>query len=176
MARAALTKKVRFEAFKRDAFTCQYCGAKSPVVVLEIDHIDPISKGGDNRLDNLITSCFDCNRGKSDRLLSAVPEAVSQRAEILKLKAEQIKEFNRLMKAEKRKEAKYIKIIEDLFRTKHPFSFADCFKKSLSTFLRQLPFFVVESAMETALARVEEPENVIKYFCGICWRTIKDDR
>jgi CRISPR/Cas system Type II protein with McrA/HNH and RuvC-like nuclease domain len=68
--RKGISKKVRFEVFKRDSFTCQYCGRKSPDIVLEIDHIKPVSKGGNNGILNLITSCFDCNRGKSDRELS----------------------------------------------------------------------------------------------------------
>lgn len=69
MKRKNISKKLRFELFKRDSFTCQYCGNKAPEVTLEIDHIEPVSKGGDNNIMNLVTSCFDCNRGKSDRRL-----------------------------------------------------------------------------------------------------------
>ena len=65
--RKNLTKKVRFEVFKRDSFQCQYCGKSAPDVVLNVDHIKPVSKGGDNEIMNLVTSCFDCNSGKSDR-------------------------------------------------------------------------------------------------------------
>ena len=68
--RKSISKKVRFDVFKRDNFTCQYCGKKAPDVILEVDHIKPVSKGGTNGLLNLITSCFDCNRGKSDKVLS----------------------------------------------------------------------------------------------------------
>ncbi len=66
----ALTKKVRFEVFKRDKFTCQYCGRSAPDVTLQVDHIHPVSEGGTDDLLNLVTSCFDCNQGKKDRLLS----------------------------------------------------------------------------------------------------------
>lgn len=68
--REPLSNKIRFEVFKRDSFTCQYCGTSAPDVVLEIDHIEPVSKGGDNDITNLITSCKRCNSGKSDRKLS----------------------------------------------------------------------------------------------------------
>lgn len=61
-----MSKKVRFEVFKRDSFKCQYCGKSSPDVVLEVDHIIPVSKGGENDIGNLITACRDCNRGKSN--------------------------------------------------------------------------------------------------------------
>jgi hypothetical protein len=64
MSRKPISKKVRFEVFKRDSFTCQYCGKKSPDVVLNVDHIHPVKKGGGNDILNLITSCFDCNSGK----------------------------------------------------------------------------------------------------------------
>ena len=69
VSRESLSKKIRFEVFKRDSFTCQYCGNKAPQVILEVDHIEPVSKGGTNEILNLITSCFECNRGKGNRKL-----------------------------------------------------------------------------------------------------------
>lgn len=56
----------RFKIFKRDNFTCQYCGRKTPEVKLHIDHIIPKSKGGSYNEKNLITSCHLCNLGKSN--------------------------------------------------------------------------------------------------------------
>lgn len=70
MERKSISKKIRFEVFKRDSFTCQYCGKKAPDVVLHVDHIEPVSKGGENNLLNLITSCIYCNAGKGSRRLS----------------------------------------------------------------------------------------------------------
>ncbi len=67
--RKGLSKKLRFEVFKRDGFTCQYCGRSAPDVILEVDHIKSVKNGGDNDIMNLITSCFDCNRGKGKRKL-----------------------------------------------------------------------------------------------------------
>lgn len=68
--RALVTPKIRFEVLKRDNFTCQYCGAHGEGVVLEVDHIIPISKGGTSDMGNLITACFDCNRGKGSDLVT----------------------------------------------------------------------------------------------------------
>lgn len=62
--RTSLPQKIRFEVFKRDNFTCQYCGRSPPEVKLEPDHIKPLVDGGTDELSNLVTSCFDCNRGK----------------------------------------------------------------------------------------------------------------
>lgn len=67
--RKAIPKSVRFEVFKRDSFCCQYCGASAPEVLLQIDHIKPVSKGGTNDITNLLTCCAGCNSGKSDREL-----------------------------------------------------------------------------------------------------------
>lgn len=64
-----VSKSLRFEVFQRDKHTCQYCGRKVPEVVLEVDHLFPVAKGGTDDFDNLITSCEDCNRGKSAKLI-----------------------------------------------------------------------------------------------------------
>ena len=60
---------LRMKVFKRDGSTCQICGRSSGNggVALEVDHIVPLSKGGETILDNLQTLCRDCNVGKSDR-------------------------------------------------------------------------------------------------------------
>ena len=65
----AVTPKIRFEVFKRDSFTCQYCGKSAPQVVLHVDHIKPIANDGDNNILNLVTSCSECNFGKGKREL-----------------------------------------------------------------------------------------------------------
>jgi hypothetical protein len=68
--RKGIKKSVRFEVFKRDSFTCQYCGRSAPNVILHVDHIMPVAKGGEDDITNLVTSCVDCNLGKSDRELT----------------------------------------------------------------------------------------------------------
>lgn len=78
-------KKLRFEVFKRDSFTCQYCGRKAPDVILHVDHVVPESDGGPTTLLNLITSCRDCNLGKSDRHLSDNSVISAQQAQLAEL-------------------------------------------------------------------------------------------
>jgi 5-methylcytosine-specific restriction endonuclease McrA len=92
-----LSAKKRFEVLKRDNFTCRYCGRSVssedlPVlkesddpaldelmvqmklakyeVILEVDHVIPRSRGGGDDMDNLVTACKDCNRGKGARPLA----------------------------------------------------------------------------------------------------------
>lgn len=93
MPRKTLSKKIRFEVFKRDSFTCQYCGKSAPDVVLSVDHIDPVAKGGSNDILNLITSCASCNQGKSDIPLDDNSTLAKQKAMLDELneKREQLK-------------------------------------------------------------------------------------
>lgn len=90
--RRSIRKSVRFEVFKRDAFTCQYCGAKAPDAVLQVDHINPVANGGTDDILNLITSCQDCNYGKSDRTLSddSVVQKCRVQAENLQARRQQV--------------------------------------------------------------------------------------
>jgi hypothetical protein len=68
--RKSTGKRLRFEVFKRDHFTCQYCGAQPPDVVLVADHITPVAAGGGNEIENLITACEACNQGKAHKPLT----------------------------------------------------------------------------------------------------------
>lgn len=82
--RPTISHQQRFEVFKRDLFTCQYCGRFAPHVTLEVDHIVPLSSGGEHDETNFITSCRDCNRGKGGIPLQ--DSAKSHRARLRALK------------------------------------------------------------------------------------------
>ncbi|MBM7624761.1 HNH endonuclease [Sporohalobacter salinus] len=56
--------KLREEVYRRDNFTCQYCGAEED---LSLDHIIPQSKGGEDKISNLVTACCSCNSKKGAR-------------------------------------------------------------------------------------------------------------
>ncbi len=62
--RVKLTKK---EIFRRDDYTCQYCGRQSKN--LTVDHIVPRHQGGQHRWENLASACPECNRRKGGRAL-----------------------------------------------------------------------------------------------------------
>ena len=65
-------KITRRAVFARDAWTCQYCGARSN---LTVDHVIPKSKGGASSWENIVASCAPCNRRKGD----ALPRQVGMR-------------------------------------------------------------------------------------------------
>lgn len=70
--RTLMTQKLRTFIKRRDNFTCCSCGNSThlePNLLLEIDHIIPVSKGGCTTEDNLQTLCWKCNRAKSNKIL-----------------------------------------------------------------------------------------------------------
>lgn len=56
---------IKWKIFKRDNFTCQKCGSQE---FLELDHIIPVSKGGEDKEKNYQTFCQKCNREKKDKV------------------------------------------------------------------------------------------------------------
>jgi hypothetical protein len=65
--RVAISPKLRDDVLRRDNFTCRHCGRSAPNVELHIDHITPVSKGGETKLENLQTLCAECNFGKGNK-------------------------------------------------------------------------------------------------------------
>jgi len=173
--RVSIGKKARFEVFKRDSFTCQYCGRTPPAVVLEIDHIIPICSAGDSCEENLITACFDCNRGKAGNSLLDVPQSIQDRAEQMEEAESQISEYTRMLATKKRRENKCIRTLEKLFsETFENQSFTDKFKRDIRTsFLTKMLSDEIEDAMHMACSRINDPDRAISYFCGICWHKIR---
>jgi 5-methylcytosine-specific restriction endonuclease McrA len=57
----------RRNIYKRDRYTCQYCGAQPAMDELTIDHVVPRSKGGVSSWGNCVLACFGCNKRKADR-------------------------------------------------------------------------------------------------------------
>ena len=62
-----LTKGVSYDikaTLERDGYACVYCGKEENLCV---DHAYPITKGGTDDGENLVTACKECNSGKSGR-------------------------------------------------------------------------------------------------------------
>lgn len=57
----------RRNIFKRDHYSCQYCGVQPGPEELTIDHVTPRSRGGLTRWDNCVLACIACNTRKADR-------------------------------------------------------------------------------------------------------------
>ena len=66
MTRRKIPKSVRYHVMERAEYRCEYC--KSPMAFstqrFQVEHINPISKGGSSQLDNLALACNGCNNHK----------------------------------------------------------------------------------------------------------------
>ena len=171
--RKQLSKKVRFEVFKRDGFICYYCGKRPPESVLEVDHMVPVSKGGSNALDNLITSCFDCNRGKSNTNLDNIPPKLYEDIKLKKEKESQLLEYREYIENKKNRIKKDIDRIDSIYSKafNEEWVLSDNFReKTVKRFIAMLPLHEVESAMKIACEKIYyDEQKALKYFCGVCW-------
>lgn len=175
-ARKSISKKLRFKIFHRDGFACAYCGATPPSAVLNIDHIKPVSKSGDNDEGNLITACFECNNGKSAKLLEEIPKSLEAQAAAVLEKKEQLKGFEKIMAARKRAVNRDVKKVEKAFQKQWPEQeFSASFRRQVAAFLESFTCAELVEIMEISVDRgLEGPDNTIKYFCGIYWRKYTD--
>ena len=176
MSRKPISKRVRFDVFKRDFFTCQYCGATPPMVVLHVDHINPVANGGNNHIDNLITACEPCNLGKGARELSDMPKSLKDRAAEVAEREEQIKGYNAVL------EARAARIEDDAWAVAAALcgvEYAESFNRrnllSIKRFLEDIALFDLLSAAEIARAKKPYSDGArFRYFCGICWSMIRE--
>jgi hypothetical protein len=106
----SISKRIRFEIFKRDGFACRYCGGHPPDVLLEVDHLHPIAEGGSNDEMNLVTACFDCNRGKSAKLLGNIRPSPDADLAYLEIEQESA-ELRRYLESKKQKRSLQIEVI-----------------------------------------------------------------
>jgi 5-methylcytosine-specific restriction endonuclease McrA len=57
----------RRNLFKRDHYTCQYCGTQPGSEDLTIDHVQPRSLGGVTNWENCVLACVECNKRKANK-------------------------------------------------------------------------------------------------------------
>lgn len=168
----AISKTLRFEVFKRDGFQCQYCGRQPPEVILEIDHILPRKRKGKNNPENLITACFDCNRGKGARDLKIAPKSIREKTEILKEKEVQLKEFYKYQEKIKKRIENNINYLDErwheLSEEKENYCFTEHGRMQIKNLLRFFNKYEIEEAMEIAWSK-RYLNNRFAYMCGILW-------
>ena len=173
--RKSMSKSLRFEVMKRDGFVCRYCGATPMGTRLEVDHIEPVSKGGTNDPSNLVTACFECNRGKSDRKLSdrRLPATSPQ---LLEEHQEQIaaysKQAARLHEAKQQATQNLINLWFQIVCPDQE-SFDGGLRRVLGSFSKKYPMDLLIDAMyATQSCRSNNDVSRLRYFCG-CVRNMR---
>lgn len=175
--RKTISTRTRFEVFKRDHFTCQYCGSKPPAVILHIDHITPISKGGTNNLDNLITSCQDCNLGKSDVPLNATrPTPTTSTILELREAREQLEAYQAYLMEERTTREANATVVAELLYRQVSYKASSTNLVELSGMLKDLPLAEALDAVDITTRRGLAHAAAWRYFCGVAWTKIKAAR
>ena len=174
--RIALSKKVRFDIFKRDGFACQYCGAAPPSATLHVDHIIPVVEGGKNDADNLVTACDGCNLGKGAGSLESIPASLAERAAAVSEREEQLRGYSKVMSDQRVRLDRDTWLAADIF--------VDHFKcegirkdwfQSVRQFVEKIGCHECVRAMEIAVSRMPwSKDKAFRYFCGICWNVIRE--
>lgn len=171
--RKGISKKTRFEVFKRDGFRCQYCGAHPPGVLLHVDHIKAVSAGGENDMDNYVTACEPCNLGKGARDLSVVPQSLADKAAQVAEREEQLQGYSDILEAKRQRiEDETWRVLHILYPGKDSVPRND--HASVKMFIEKLGVHPVLDAADTAMGASISMHRVFKYFCGVCWNKVRE--
>lgn len=164
-----INTKVRFEIFKRDLFTCQYCGRSSPEVELQVDHIVPQAKGGSDDIDNLITACSECNYAKNDTQLfdsSYLKNSFEEQVKALKDIQKRREQFN-LFIAYRRElaELEKIEVLEvSLLSSKVIKELDNRYFLKIRNLIKKYGFVNVYSAMEKCVSMFYKMDDSYRHF------------
>lgn len=189
----SLSVRTRFEVFKRDKFTCGYCGKHPPDVLLEVDHIVPRAAGGSDDMSNLVTACWECNSGKSDRLLEegTAPTVARATVDSLRERLEQAAAYTELVGQQQALVEKQVQLIIDawakVFHAKVVESDKGSYyqlkareqwpdERSISTFVRRMPVSEILAAIDIAASRAGQSDDyACRIFYKTCWMRIKGE-
>jgi hypothetical protein len=173
MERIAVPKRVRFEIFKRDQFQCAYCGRTPPAVILEVDHIVAVSNGGNNDPVNLVTSCFDCNSGKSNTPLAVVPASHLNTINLAREKLDQLRAVTELSLEARREADNLFSQVSTLWLGNSKGDVGIQIRR----YLTKLPVGEVMEAIELTNSRLKSKPNCqrLRYFCGVCNHKVRGE-
>lgn len=175
--RRAIAAKARFEIFKRDAFTCLYCGRKPPAVTLEVDHVIAVANGGTNTSENLATACSECNGGKSAVPLNAIPPPLKAQRRVAEERRRQADAYSAWLKERFDAREAEVDEIDRLYSSKllrGGYALSDSARASVRQFLDFLPKQKLIEAVYLTAGRA--PRDPFRYMCSICWNWIRGER
>jgi hypothetical protein len=190
---SSLSVRVRFEVFKRDRFTCSYCGKTPPDVLLQVDHITPRAAGGTDDITNLTTSCQECNLGKGARLLDEGEAPAVNKATLQDMseRIEQAKAYMELLSAREGISDQQVQRVIDAWAARFGAeieerddgtfwvfpaggNFPD--ERSVRSILKRLSLADVLDAVDITAGRFNAPYgDTVRYFYGVCWRAIRQE-
>ena len=187
--RKAISKKLRFEVFKRDPFTCQYCGKSAPDVILHVDHILPVKEGGKNDITNLVCSCESCNMGKGAIKLSDDSAVKKEKKQLDELneKREQLELMMKWKKGLLAMDDKQFNLISEEFkRCVNGYHLTNNMKPKIKQWIKKFGFekvFDVIAISCNQYLKIDKEENVteesankaLSYIPKICYYQAKQN-
>lgn len=175
----AISKRLRFEIFRRDNHACRYCGATAPEAKLTVDHVTPTALGGGDEPANLVTACSDCNSGKSATPPSA-PIVADVAADALRWSAA-IKAAAEIAKADNAAAVKYRNAFKRRWDShnwgengQYTNMLTTSWRASVESFRQAgLPIEELKEAVDIACNNgYLKMEKVFNYMCGIAWNKV----
>ena len=176
--RKPISKKTRFEVFKRDSFTCQYCGKSAPEVVLHVDHIKPVAEGGNNGMLNLITACAGCNLGKGARELNDNTVVIKQKAQLDELneRREQLEMMFKWQEGLSELKDMEIDIIDSIILDLTNHKLTKTGRELVRKLISKHGFNEVMESMKITCEKEPLPNDIVDYCTRVCMvRNSKND-
>lgn len=168
--RKGISKRIRFAVFARDGFACRYCGSTSEQTQLVVDHIHPVAKGGTDEPENLVTSCFQCNSGKSDKTINQAAINESHRLALAQEMQEQVQALKAAKQAAKTRERMRQEICNYYCNLRGVQDMQKTALRTYASFVEQHGAPVVFEWMDIAersLYPNASDIDFVKYVCGI---------
>lgn len=152
---------------RRDNFTCRYC--RSSDGELTVDHVTPVALGGDDRPENLVSCCKDCNSGKASSALDAA--LVADVSDDAIRWSEAMKSAAQVLSKQREDREDYIAAFLDAWPASRylPAGFTETVGRFHDMGLPR------DLMVEAANSAVMTPgvNNRTSYFAAICWRRIR---
>lgn len=176
--RKAISKRIRFEVFKRDGFACVYCGNHPPQILLHVDHVVAVAAGGTNDIDNLVTACEPCNLGKGARDLKSIPESLAEKAKAVAEREEQLLGYQAVLEAKRQRiEDEMWRVAEELDTGSSENGMRRDWLSSIRMFIEKLGLHSVLECAEIARSRYPYGNRrTFLYFCGCCWKRVRGEQ
>jgi hypothetical protein len=179
--RKPISKRTRFEIFKRDGFRCLYCGKSPPAVILHVDHVLPVAEGGTNEPANLVTACQDCNLGKSDVLLSQKPASLKDTETLERERFAQLKAYNSWLSEKRQQQNRWLRQVSDVWvgldgEDPQRCRIGQARELMVTRFLTFLPAEEIIDALSVTYGKswIRKEYDRTRYFAGVCWKKIKE--
>jgi hypothetical protein len=81
--RKQLGKKQRMQIYERCHGKCAYCGCDLKYEAMQIDHVVPLIRGGDDTADNMLPACRSCNHRKGGSTLDGFRKQIGHFLRVL---------------------------------------------------------------------------------------------